>query len=231
MPPPLSPCSSNQAALSGQLSLRRLLAPKWENAFTSRRSFNLWLPRNPDMKLSIDRYLGRYPTLSAFLYLTIVIALGLSALLCLFDSLEIYRARDRSSERLARIKDRTELAIHPQDVTADPWPAGSPFLEGQTVTIAGASLLQRITESIVRAGGSVDSSEINTQESQLKNGYLKGMAIFEIEQTALQTFLYDIEGSMPFLFVDELVVNAPSSNTAGKTRVLVQISGRWWVAK
>ena len=46
MPPPLSPCSSNQAALSGQLSLRRLLAPKWENAFTSRRSFNLWLPRS-----------------------------------------------------------------------------------------------------------------------------------------------------------------------------------------
>jgi len=57
------------------------------------------------------------------------------------------------------------------------------------------------------------------------------MAIFEIEQTALQTFLYDIEGGMPFLFIDELVVNAPSSNTAGKTRVVVQISGRWWSAK
>jgi general secretion pathway protein M len=183
------------------------------------------------MKLSIDRYFGRYPTLSTFIYLTIVIGLCLSALFCLLDTLEIYRARDRSSEKLARIKDRTELATRPHDVTADPWPAGSPFLEGQTVTIAGASLLQRITESIVRAGGSVDSSEINTQESQLKNGYLKGMAIFEIEQTALQTFLYDIEGGMPFLFVDELVVNAPSSNTAGKTRVLVQISGRWWGAK
>jgi general secretion pathway protein M len=183
------------------------------------------------MKLSIDRYLGRYPTLSTFIYLAIVMGLCLSALFCLLDALEIYRARERSSEKLARIKERTELATSRHEVTADSWPVGSPFLEGQTVTIAGASLLQRITESVVRAGGSVDSSEITTQESQLKNGYLKGMAIFEIEQTALQTFLYDIEGGMPFLFVDELVVNAPSSNTAGKTRVTVQVSGRWWGAK
>src|SRR5215208_8492795 len=138
MPHPLLLCSSNQAALSGQLSLRRPLDPKWENAFTSRRSFNLWLPRSHDMKLSIDRYLGRYPTLSTFIYLTIVIGLCLSALFCLLDTLEIYRARDRSSEKLARIKDRTELATRPYDVTADPWPAGTPFLEGQTVTIAGA---------------------------------------------------------------------------------------------
>jgi general secretion pathway protein M len=183
------------------------------------------------MKLSIDRYLGRYPTLSTFIYLAIVMGLCLSALFCLLDALEIYRARERSSEKLARIKERTELATSRHEVTADSWPVGSPFLEGQTVTIAGASLLQRITESVVRAGGSVDSSEITTQESQLKNGYLKGMAIFEIEQTALQIFLYDIEGGMPFLFVDELVVNAPSSNTAGKTRVTVQVSGRWWGAK
>src|SRR5205823_12622265 len=123
-----------------------------------------------DMKFSMDRYLARYPTLSAFIYLTIVIGLCLSALVCLLDTLEIYRARDRSSEKLARIKERTQLATGRHEVTADSWPVGAPLLEGQTVTIAGASLLQRITESVVRAGGSVDSSEINTQESQLKNG-------------------------------------------------------------
>jgi len=183
------------------------------------------------MKLNIDRYLARYPTLSTFIYLAVVIFLCVTALSCLIDTLESYRARDQSSEKLARIKDRSERAIGPHEITAGSWPAGSPFLDGQTVTMAGASLLQRITESVVRAGGSVDSSEINTQESQLKYGYLKGMATFEIEQTALQTFLYDIEAGMPFLFVDELVVNAPSSNTAGKTRVLVQISGRWWGGK
>lgn len=180
------------------------------------------------MKLAIDRYLARYPALAAGVYFMVLIGLCLSALFVLLDSFESYRARDRSAAKLARIKDRIELSARQGDKTADTWPPGSPFLEGQTVTIAGASLLQRVTEAVVKAGGSVKSSEINTQETRLKNGYLKGMAIFEIEQPALQTFLYDIEAGMPFLFVDELVVTAPSSSDSVRTRVLIQVSGRWW---
>jgi general secretion pathway protein M len=182
------------------------------------------------MKLAIDRYLARYPALAAGVYLMALIGLCFSALLVLLNTYESYQSRDRSSEKLSRIRDRIQLSTRSDHLTGDAWPSGSPFLEGQTVTIAGASLLQRITEAIVKAGGSVESSEISAQEEPSKNGYLKGVAVFEIEQPALQTFLYDIEAGTPFLFVDELVVTAPSTNNLGRTRVLVQVSGRWWDA-
>src|SRR6202022_4622237 len=34
-------------------------------------------------------------------------------------------------------------------------PSGSPFLEGATVTVAGAALLQRVTAAVTKLGGSV----------------------------------------------------------------------------
>ena len=50
---------------------------------------------------------------------------------------------------------------------------------------------------------------------------------FEIEPTRLQPLLYDLEAGMPFLFVDELVVQAPSTaNDSGKLRVLLGVSGQ-----
>ena len=42
------------------------------------------------------------------------------------------------------------------------------------------------------------------------------MASCEIEQPALQQLLYDLEAGMPFLFVDQLVAQAPLPTAAAQ---------------
>ena len=109
-------------------------------------------------------------------------------------------------------------------------PSGSPFLEGATVTVAGAALLQRVTAAVAKLGGSVLSSQVDLQGTQAKAGFLSVIASCEIDQPGLQQLLYDVEAGMPFLFIDQLVVQAPSSfgtSTEGKLRVLLTVSGQW----
>lgn len=117
------------------------------------------------------------------------------------------------------------------DVTA---PTGSPFLDGATVTVAGASLLQRVTAAVTRLGGNVQSSQIDLQGTQSKSGFITMVASCDIDQPGLQKLLYDIEAGMPFLFVDQLVVQAPPSFATtgeGRLRILLAVSGQWQGAK
>jgi general secretion pathway protein M len=113
-------------------------------------------------------------------------------------------------------------------------PAGSPFLDGATVTVAGAALLQRVSAAVTRLGGSVLSSQVDLQGTQSKAGFVTVIANCDIDQPALQKLLYDIEAGMPFLFVDQLVVQTPAGFSAGgdgKLRVLIAVSGQWQGAK
>lgn len=107
---------------------------------------------------------------------------------------------------------------------------GSSFLEGATVTVAGAALLQRVVGAVTRQGGSVLSSQLDLQGTQSKDGYLSVIASCDLEQPALQQVVYDLEAGLPFLFVDQLVVQAPAASTGGtggKLRVLISVSGQW----
>jgi general secretion pathway protein M len=59
---------------------------------------------------------------------------------------------------------------------------------------------------------------------------LSVIASCEIDQPGLQQLLYDLEAGMPFLFIDQLVVQAPSNfgtSAEGKLRVLLTVSGQW----
>jgi general secretion pathway protein M len=109
-------------------------------------------------------------------------------------------------------------------------PAGSPFLEGATVTVAGAALLQRVTAAVAKFGGNVLSSQVDLQGTQAKSGFLTIIASCDIDQPGLQQLLYDLEAGQPFLFVDQLSVQAPASFASsgeGKLRVLLGVSGQW----
>jgi general secretion pathway protein M len=113
-------------------------------------------------------------------------------------------------------------------------PAGSPFLEGATVTVAGATLLQRVTAAVTKLGGNVLSSQVDLQGTQSKSGFLTIIANCDIDQGGLQQLLYDIEAGMPFLFVEQLSVQAPAgftSSNEGRLRVLLAVSGQWQGAK
>src|SRR5262249_2854394 len=109
-------------------------------------------------------------------------------------------------------------------------PTGSPFLEGPTVTVAGASLQQRVTGAGGKVGGNVLSSQGDLHGTKAKQGYVSLVASCEVDQPALQQLLYDLEAGMPFLFVDQLVVQAPQAGTGdegGRMRVLLGVSGQW----
>jgi general secretion pathway protein M len=116
--------------------------------------------------------------------------------------------------------------------------SGSPFLEGRTVTIAGAALQQRVVAAVRDAGGNVLSSQVDLQGSQAKQGYISLSANCEVGQGALQQLLYDLESGMPYLFIDQLVVQMPQSGggtgveaETARMRVQIDISGQWQVSK
>jgi general secretion pathway protein M len=135
---------------------------------------------------------------------------------------------------LDQIEGRSPASAGGSASSVGPVPAGSPFVEGQTVTVAGAALLQSVAGTVTRFGGNVLSSQVELQGPQAKEGFLSLIAISEIDQPALQQLLYEIEAGMPFLFIDQLVVQAPQTAAAGqggRMRVLMSVSGQWQGAK
>jgi general secretion pathway protein M len=72
------------------------------------------------------------------------------------------------------------------------------------------------------------------QGPQVKDGFINVTANCEVAQPALQDLLYNIEAGMPFLFVDQLVVQAPAlapGMPGGKMRVLISVSAQWQATK
>ncbi|MGC2779544.1 MAG: type II secretion system protein GspM [Bradyrhizobium sp.] len=109
-------------------------------------------------------------------------------------------------------------------------PGGSVFVEGPTVTVAGAALVQRLTEAITKVGGSVLSTQVDLPAARANTNLISIVASCELDQPALQQLLYDIEAGLPFLFVDQLHVQQPlaaAASGAGRLRVLVTVSGQW----
>jgi general secretion pathway protein M len=105
-------------------------------------------------------------------------------------------------------------------------PQGSAFLEGATVTVAGAALLQRVAAAVTKAGGNVLSSQLDIQGPNAKAGFVSMVANCEMDQSALQSMLYDLEAGMPFLFIDQLDIQVVSAGE-GKLRFLLGVSGQW----
>src|SRR5262249_34951592 len=54
-------------------------------------------------------------------------------------------------------------------------PFGSPLLEGTTVTVAGASLLQRVSAAITRLGGNILSSQVELQGVEARQALLASL--------------------------------------------------------
>lgn len=174
----------------------------------------------------IDRYLVRYPSTSALIYVALVVVLILTALFALLNIGERHRAVNASAEVLARLERRAPSLLSESAWSSDSIPAGSPFLDGQTVTVASATLLQQITAAITGVGGRVISSEVAPRGERSGDAIVRVLANCELEEGALQHLLYDIEAGMPFLFIDQFVAEAPA-NEGGRMHVLLGVSGLW----
>jgi general secretion pathway protein M len=180
---------------------------------------------------TIDRYLAR-PSVAVLLYVTAVAAFVWIIAVGVTDLMERQRTVEAAADMLARLEGRAPRAPGERGGSSTAGPSGSPFLEGQTVTVAGAALLQRVAAAVNSVGGSVLSSQVELQGAQSKDGYLSLTASCEMEHTTLQALLYDLEAGMPFLFVDQLVAQAPTSAPeGGRMRVLLSVSGLWPGAK
>jgi general secretion pathway protein M len=169
------------------------------------------------------------PAAAAACFAVVMTMLLFAIVSSLSDMLSQRAEVNASAVMLEQFEGRHATASH-SDAGGVGAPSGSPFLEGATVTVAGAALLQRVTAAVTKLGGNVLSSQVDLQGTEAKAGFLSVIASCEIDQPGLQQLLYDIEAGMPFLFIDQLVVQAPASfgtSTEGKLRVLLTVSGQW----
>lgn len=167
--------------------------------------------------------------LAAAAYAGLLLALLLMAILSIADLLRQRAEVTTSAAMLEQLEGRRPAVAGGQPAYAA-MPSGSAFLEGATVTVAGAALIQRVAGAVTKFGGNVLSTQVELKGTQSKAGFLSILASCEIDQVGLQQLLYDIEAGMPFLFIDQLVVQAPStlsSSSNGKLRILLTVSGQW----
>jgi general secretion pathway protein M len=135
---------------------------------------------------------------------------------------------------LSQLEGRSPAAPRGRGKDADTVTSGSPLLDGGTVTVGGANLLQRVASSITRLGGNISYTQVDLEGPQAKDGFIGVTVSCEVEQPVLQQLLYDLEAGMPFLFVDQLVAQGPASPGAtpeGKLRVVISVSGQWQGSK
>jgi general secretion pathway protein M len=168
-------------------------------------------------------------------YAALIVGLAVIAWLALASLAGDYADYTAAADLLDRLEGR-KPATGPSGLASGM--SGSPFLEGRTVTIAGAALQQRVVGAVRDAGGNVLSSQVDLQGSQAKQGYISLSANCEVGQGALQQLLYDLESGMPFLFIDQLVVQMPQSGSgvgvgteATRMRVQIDVSGQWQLTK
>ena len=172
------------------------------------------------------------PLLATVAYVGLVIVLLFTVVTSISDLIDQRGEVAASANMLEQLEGHRTGAK--RNVPGETMPSGSAYLEGATVTIAGASLLQRVASAVSKFGGNVLSTQLDVQSPSSKPGFLSMVASCEIEQPQLQQLLYDLEAGMPFLFVDQLVIQTPTTATGsqpGKLRVLLGVSGQWRGAK
>jgi general secretion pathway protein M len=171
------------------------------------------------------------PIVAAVAYAGLVIALLAMVLSSVVDILGQRAALAASAAMLEQFEGRKAPAPGGRSTEAG-MPSGSAFLEGATVTVAGAALLQRVAGAVTKLGGNVLSSQLDVQGTHAKAGFVSMVASCELDQPALQPLIYDLEAGMPFLFIDQLAVQPPTTTSGeGKLRILLTVSGQWQGAK
>jgi general secretion pathway protein M len=178
---------------------------------------------------TIARLLTRSPLVAVVLYLALVGALLTTAGVAIIAIFDHQRALTQTADLLDQLQGRKARGSASPLAAEHP---GSPFLEGPTVTVAGATLLQRVAGAVSNVGGTIQSSQVDVSGTQARDGLVGLLVSCEMEQPALQRLLYDLEVGMPFLFVDQLDVQVPqmtalNDSGTGKIRVVLGVSGQW----
>lgn len=186
----------------------------------------------------MNMFSARMPMLRQLLAVTgYVVAIAVLIALVWSAVADVFERRAKvaaASDLLAQLEGRRPGASAAGATASGPVPTGSPFLEGQTLTVAGAALLQRVADAVNKVGGNVVSTQVDVQGVQAKDGYVSVIASCELEQSAIQRLLYDLEAGMPFLFIEQFVAQAPQATQGqpnARMRLLLAVSGQWQVTR
>jgi general secretion pathway protein M len=177
---------------------------------------------------TITRTLTHSPLIAVVLYVAVVGGLLATAGFTIADIVGQQRALGQTADLLDQLQGRKPRGSG----AASAERPGTPFLEGPTVTVAGATLLQRVATAVGNVGGTIQSSQVDVLGTQAKDGFVGLVVSCEMEQPSLQKLLYDLEVGMPFLFIDQLDVQVPQATAlaeggTGRIRVVLGISGQW----
>ena len=178
---------------------------------------------------AIARALTRSPLIAVVLYAAVLGGLVATAGFAISDIVDHRQALAQTADLLDQLRGRKPRGDAASLAAEHP---GTPFLEGPTVTVAGATLLQRVAAAIGSVGGTIQSSQVDVLGTQARDGLVGLVVSCEMEQPALQKLLYDLEAGMPFLFVDQLDVQVPQTTAtnetgSGRIRVVLGVSGQW----
>jgi general secretion pathway protein M len=178
----------------------------------------------------VTRSLTRSPLISVVLYVAVIGSLLATAGISVSDIVAHQRALEQTTDLLDQLRGRKVRGGAASSFAAEH--PGTPFLEGPTVTVAGATLLQRVAAAVASVGGTIQSSQVDVLGTQAKDGSVGLVVSCEMEQPSLQKVLYDLEAGMPFLFIDQLDVQVPQTTSlnetgSGRIRVVLGVSGQW----
>ena len=179
-------------------------------------------------------FLVRFPVGAAILYAATVTLFAILTWTTVADILGRRAAVAATADILSQLEGRKPAAPRTAGNGQTAPVPGSPLLDGATVTVGGANLLQRVAGAVTRVGGNILYTQVDLQGTQSKDGFVGVTVSCEVEQPALQQLLYDLEAGMPFLFVDQLVAQGPTvpgTMPEGKLRVLISVSGQWQGSK
>ncbi len=123
----------------------------------------------------LRKTLSDLPPLAAFAYVGLVVALLFIAITSATDVFSRRAEVAAAETMLAQLDGRRSSATRASsgDVSI---PSGFAFLEGDTLTIAGAALLQRVDGAVTKFGGNVLSSQVDLKGNQSKAGFISMIA-------------------------------------------------------
>jgi general secretion pathway protein M len=173
--------------------------------------------------------MGRDQALAVAAYVGVVIALLAISLLLVADLRDKAVEMAAAQMRLDQLSERSRQSLS-APIASNAGVSGSPFLDGRTITIAGATLQQRVEAAVAKAAGALMSSQVELDGPDAKNGFVGLTASMEVSQPAVQTILYDIEAGMPYLFVDKLSIQSPEvfgEPENGRMRITIDVAGQW----
>jgi general secretion pathway protein M len=179
---------------------------------------------------TLTRTLTQSPLIAVVLYVAMAGGLIAMTWVSVLDIVGHQRTLAQTSDLLDQLRGRSGRGGGASSLAAER--PGTPFLEGPTVTVAGAALLQRVAAAVGNVGGTIQSSQVDVLGTQAKDGLVGLVVSCEMEQASLQKVLYDLEVGMPFLFIDQLDVQVPQTTAvneagSGRIRVVLGVSGQW----